>query len=285
MITSSDLDISSVSDELLGKIVAESAFQRATPSREIGIGEQLNVFTLSNFAPAWVAEGATKPALSDGVEKIEVKSAKQAFIVVFSEEAEISAPNLVSALEVQAPAYFARTYDRTVAGEIAAPSALFHTLDSETITEVDLSTGYSALLSAYTTPENGTSAWVLSNKLYGRILGMTDSTGRPLIDPATNTLLGVPVYRFNSTEAVGYVGDFEGSAFHGVTVSPKVRIARDGNVVDSAGVEHNLTQQDKSAVILESYSAFGAANVDANFVKLVFNETPETPETPEVPEG
>lgn len=263
--TTETLDISAYSEEIVTQAVANSAFISVTPGKPIKVGQTTGVFSTNRFSPQWVAEGATKPT-GGSVSKIEVKVEKMAFIYVTTEEADLALPAVSQAIVSDAPSFFAQTFDRTVAGLETAPSALFHTLAGATSAVV---TDYASLLGAMGAvgaTGNSPTGIVMSEGLYWSLLGITGEDGHPILNPETGTILGLKVTRFASPEKVGFVGDFR-RAFHGVTLDPIVRVATAGTVTDFEGISHNLTQDNKTAYIVEGFYAFGVVDEDA-FIKL-----------------
>lgn len=273
VVNATSIDIKSQVDVVVDSMVEKSAFASATPSGNLPVGETGGIITLDTVAGGWVQEGGTKPA-GGSASKLEWKASKFAYVTVFTEEGEQVVPRLADALQVDLPRQGAELFDKTIAGEEPSPSVLFHTLANAP--EVDVSTGtYAALNAVLGDLPRDASAWVLSKRLYRSLTGITTTTGAPLLDANSKTLLGLPVYTYTSNLFNGFVGDFDGSARHSITLRDTIRRAVDGIVVDVQGVEHNLTQENKIAYISEGYYAFAAKNVAQNFRQLVWGDTPE----------
>lgn len=270
--TTADLDIRTHQLEILQTSRAASAFAQAMGVRDIPVGERTSVFTIDTIAPQWVAEGASKPAGSGGT-ALTVLAQKAAYIHVVTNEVDDIVGNLATAIGSKMPGYYAKLFDATLSGQTATPNAQFHTFSSAPEVEVSNWTDLNDVLGEVERPA---SAFVLSEKLYRKLTGLVTSTGAPILPEGSTSLLGLPVYRYHSTEANGFVGDFEGASFAGFNIDPTARRSTESTITDSDNVTHNLFQENKVAYLFEGFMASGIYDVTNNFRKLVWEDENDT---------
>ena len=282
LVTTKTLELSPEDQgEILARVSRRSAFQAAGTYTETKHRGKV-VRSVGSIESAWVDEGEDKPVLDNPVRNFKLVPKKQAFIFVQTEEAAAESPEVVEAITKSAPGVFAKTLDRTAAG-VAGYSAEEIEALGEAGGTVELG-GYSGVAEAFAT---ATAAgedvqWVISSSLRAAIIrSATESqASNTLVQEllTQNTLFGAPVHVFSSTEAVGYVGDFANLTRWSIVGNElTVRTETSGNVTDSFGVTHNLTQQNKEATFVEGWFSWAVAIPEA-FVRLTAAAAPESGE-------
>lgn len=245
-------------DSIAIRTARGSAFQAATPQGSISYrGKVRRTLTIAGDPNFSVVEGGTKPVIDPVFGKEIIMPSKKAFIVVTTSETDATDPSVLSAFQNGAPRYFAKEYDLNVAG-LKADTNAGGIKDLSTVTattDVPFVNGASIKEAYASLTEQEATAWVISSKLKSSIT-MLDATEteRKLSDELTRgTLMGLPVHVFSSQVELGFLRDFSLDEWALLDNEVKVRVARDGIVVDSKGETHNLTQENKVAYILEGF--------------------------------
>lgn len=248
---------------LLSNAVQEqSAFQSVSNEQVIVPGQESHLITNLVLDPAKVAEGAAKPA-GGAVQKIKLSAEKYAYIYVSTQEAieQLGEDNFDNKLASDSVKYYSKKFDVDVAAGVLGNTG---EVEEEAVSDwASLKAGVNSVPQA--------SAIVMSTAFYNAISNYTNAQGNffiPQVGQSLTDLFDLPIAKFRSTEPVAFVGDFEGSSAYGVALPANgmVRVAKDGIVVDSASVEHNLTQDNKVAHIVEAY--YGFAVNPSQFKKL-----------------
>jgi hypothetical protein len=266
LITTSLLNLQKEEDAITVLTAKGSAFQsvanKGTITLRGKIKKSLKVAEGQNFS---VKEGAKKLVLKSEFGEDIVLPSKKAFIVVTTMEAAEAEPDVINAFTTLAPGVFAQEFDYNVAGltadvnagGIKALTASTPVVNVEVVDAASLKGAYGALASTGVLP----TAWVLSTALFGDLISLdATETDRKLSNEVlTNkTLLGLPVQTFRSTAKVGFLRDFSKDEWAIKDDKTIVRIAKDGVITDSEGVVHNLTQDNKTAYILEGFYSWYA---------------------------
>ncbi|MFJ7417986.1 phage major capsid protein [Streptomyces uncialis] len=248
----------------------------------------------------WVGEGGKKPIGSGGVTIKEMAGKKIAVLIPVSMEvANSNAAGLWSQLQADLPTAFARAFDRAAIHGKTMKNATGPFGDYLAMTSKAVALGT-------TTQANG-GIWgdlvkgqeviidddwdytgtVADHRLKPKLLGATDTTGRPILVDTTvpgtgaalaGTLVGEPVaysrsvsgkLRRQSTtvdsglRAVG--GDWSQTAF-GVGMDITVRISREATYIDEDGLPVSAFQNNLVLLLAEAYYGFVLGDPEA-FVK------------------
>lgn len=251
---------------LSGSVQGKSAFQAASNEQVIVPGTINHLLTSLVLDPQKVEEGGKKPA-GGADNRIQLTADKYAYIYVSTEEAieQLGEGNLDNKLSEGAVNYFAKKFDVDVAAGVLG--------NTEDVDELEVTDWTSFKAGVNASPQ--ASAIVMSTAFWNSISDYTNAQGNyfiPQVGGGLTDLFDLPVIKYRSTEPVAFVGDFEGASAYGVAVpsSGMVRKAKDGIVVDTNGVEHNLTQENKVAHIIEAY--YGFAVEPTQFRKLTLGE-------------
>ena len=271
----SDFDFGAIDSGLvLAEQLKNSAFQKL--GNRVALPRVGTVVTgVTGVTSELVAEGGTKPVSGTGIEA-KIGSNKFASIVVQTQEAwEYSSQIATTILETQPKAH-ATAFDQYIAGLVAIPGTFsnFVNLGATTNTQsidagVDASVDFDdaiALVASGEATGVALSTAMLSYLRRQRV-GVTgvrvfDIEG----DNNEGTIDGIPYAIFRSSTAVGFVGDFSRFSW-GSDEEVFSRIAQDGIVIDDASVSHNLTQDNKIALINEIHQGANVLNLD-DFVKI-----------------
>ena len=253
---------------IFSSVAEVSAFQKA--SKPVNLTwKGVTTHTLGGDRAKFVAEGAKKP-VADGATAVTLIPQKLAVVDIYSNESESAAADAVAALKAEAGNSFARTIDHAIAGStsVGTTSRINALSTAPTATVTDRASLIAAKSAA--SGVNPASAWVMSTTLKDQLDAMTNAQGGVLFPSleASGTLLGLPVYTFTYSEAIGYVGDFANSAAFGIVAPPTgiVRVSKEGVFGNQSMAEEN-----KTAVITELGVGFGVANANA-FRKIVLAE-------------
>lgn len=274
-ITVADLQLGAIPTGLLEKTRVEaSAFQRAGTQLPTLPLHGATIDGVDGFESNGVAEGGQK--IASGVQSVtHIGAGKFVCATVLTEEAFITAAHIKDAITKKQPQAHARKFDLIVAGLAPVPAGFqnFHTLKD--VQSAEISEGVDAgadLDDALALVRNGAVTYgVLTTAMESYLRRQRiGATGARVFDMTNGTIEGIPYATINSTEKLGYFGDFDnfywGTAQLADEFAFKVKDA--GNITDGNGVVHNLTDSNKIALISELFQ--GAAFTNAlNYVKIV----------------
>lgn len=271
----SDFDFGAIDSGLIfAEQLKNSAFQKL--GNKVALPRTGTIITgVTGVKSELVAEGGTKPVSGTGT-STKIGSNKFASIVVQTTEAwEYSSQIATTVLETQPKAH-ATAFDQYIAGLVAIPGTFsnFVNLGATAKTQaiqagvdagVDLDDAVAQVASGEATGVALSTA-MLSYLRRQRV----GTTGVRVFDVEGDnnegTIDGIPYAIFRSNVQVGFVGDFSRFSW-GSDETLSQRVAIDGIVVDDASVSHNLTQDNKVALISEIHQ--GANVLDLNdFVKI-----------------
>ncbi|MGA4964506.1 phage major capsid protein [Streptomyces pseudogriseolus] len=308
--TLSDINPTFLPKTIIGPIFEKSVEQSAVMSlsRRVPLAMTANTAVpvpLDVPTADWVSEGGRKPVSSGGVGIKEMSGKKVAVLIPVSMEvANSNAAGLWSQLQNDLPTAFARAFDMAaIHGKtMTGANGPFGDFLADTSKSVSLGT---------TTQANG-GIWgdfvqgmgdvvdddwdytgtVADHRLKARLLGATDTTGRPILvdttQPGTGaalagTLIGEPIaysrsvsgkLRRQSTSADSGLraigGDWSQTAY-GVGMDITVRVSREATYIDENGDPVSAFQNNLVLLLAEAYYGFVVGDTEA-FVK--FTGTP-----------
>jgi hypothetical protein len=274
------LQLSALQGTVLEKTrVESSAFQQVGTNIGTLPLQGTSIEGIANIQSKGVKEGGEKTA--SGIAK-SVKMGAEKFVstAVMTQEAFLTQERVVKAVWEKQPQAHGVAYDLYIAGieELPEHFANFVTLGDAQVQEI--STGVEGL-----TDMDDARAKVLNGKADKHVYSTAflaylkrqrnANTGVPIHniegDTRSGTIDGETYRTFVSTVPVGFVGDFDNFYWgvNGVADEFMYQLKDAGTIKDSGtGVEHNLTSQNKVALMNELFQ--GAQVVDkTNFVKLV----------------
>lgn len=224
-----------------------------------------------------VVEGGTKTA-SGTVSRTVLRPGKLVSTVVLTKEARQSAGSLENAIWTELTTSQGKGFDELVAGTKAKPVGWgdsFKAL-SELTNEVEIGVGedagvdFDALEDAVKNNEI-TGILISSSMLSYLKRQRVGATGQRVFDITADEINGIKYSKISSNEQFLYAGNFNRAYF---SWTPFIQengtgflLHTAGNVPDSDGVDHNLTAQNKVAIMKEDMIAF--TYDDAYFVRAV----------------
>lgn len=306
----SDVDATFLPPTLTGPIFEKSVEQSAVMSlaRRVPLSMSANTAVpvpLDVPTADWVEQAGRKPLGTGGVDIKQMSGKKIAVLIpVAMEVVQSNAAGLWTQLQSDLPTAFSRAFDR----------AAIHgkTMKGATGPFPDYLTQTTKAVSLGTTTQANGGIWgdfvagmgdivdddwdytgtVADNRLKAKLLGATDTTGRPILvdttQPGTGaalagTLVGEPIAYSRSVSgklrrqsgtvdsglrAIG--GDWSQTAF-GVGMDITVRISREATYIDEDGGVHSAFQENLVLLLAEAYYGFVLGDPEA-FVK--FTGTP-----------
>ncbi|MFC9285374.1 phage major capsid protein [Streptomyces sp. NPDC057052] len=306
----SDVDATFLPPTLTGPIFEKSVEQSAVMSlaRRVPLSMSANTAVpvpLDVPTADWVEQAGRKPLGTGGVDIKQMSGKKIAVLIpVAMEVVQSNAAGLWTQLQSDLPTAFSRAFDR----------AAIHgkTMKGATGPFPDYLTQTTKAVSLGTTTQANGGIWgdfvagmgdivdddwdytgtVADHRLKARLLGATDTTGRPILvdttQPGTGaamagTLVGEPIAYSRSVSgklrrqsgtvdsglrAIG--GDWSQTAF-GVGMDITVRISREATYIDEDGGVHSAFQENLVLLLAEAYYGFVLGDPEA-FVK--FTGTP-----------
>ncbi|MFD8199980.1 phage major capsid protein [Streptomyces sp. NPDC059701] len=306
----SDVDATFLPPQLTGPIFEKSVEQSAVMSlaRRVPLSMSANTAVpvpLDVPTADWVEQAGRKPLGTGGMDIKQMSGKKIAVLIpVAMEVVQSNAAGLWTQLQSDLPTAFSRAFDR----------AAIHgkTMKGATGPFPDYLTQTTKAVSLGTTTQGNGGIWgdfvagmgdivdddwdytgtVADHRLKARLLGATDTTGRPILvdttQPGTGaalagTLVGEPIAYSRSVSgklrrqsgtvdsglrAIG--GDWSQTAF-GVGMDITVRISREATYIDEDGGVHSAFQENLVLLLAEAYYGFVLGDPEA-FVK--FTGTP-----------
>lgn len=306
----SDVDATFLPPTLTGPIFEKSIEQSAVMSlaRRVPLSMSANTAVpvpLDVPTADWVEQAGRKPLGTGGVDIKQMTGKKIAVLIpVAMEVVQSNAAGLWTQLQSDLPTAFSRAFDRAAIHGRTMKGAVGPFPDYLTQTTKAVSLG--------TTAQNQGGIWgdfvagmgevvdddwdytgtVADHRLKTRLLGATDTTGRPILvdttQPGTGaalagTLVGEPIAYSRSVSgklrrqsgtvdsglrAIG--GDWSQTAY-GVGMDITVRISREATYIDEDGGVHSAFQENLVLLLAEAYYGFVLGDAEA-FVK--FTGTP-----------
>lgn len=306
----SDVNATFLPPTLTGPIFEKSVEQSAVMSlaRRVPLSMSANTAVpvpLDVPTADWVEQAGRKPLGTGGVDIKQMTGKKIAVLIpVAMEVVQSNAAGLWTQLQSDLPTAFSRAFDR----------AAIHgkTMKGATGPFADYLTQTTKAVSLGTTTQANGGIWgdfvkgmgdvvdddwdymgtVADHRLKARLLGATDTTGRPILvdttQPGTGaalagTLVGEPIAYSRSVSgklrrqsgtvdsglrAIG--GDWSQTAY-GVGMDITVRISREATYIDEGGTVHSAFQENLVLLLAEAYYGFVLGDPEA-FVK--FTGTP-----------
>lgn len=261
---------SEVSNKILQKVQEDSSVMSLAQYINLpGLGATIPVITGDPEAE-WVAETAEKPVSRPSLSKKTMQAYTLAVIVPFSNQFKNNMPALYEAIVERLPRALAQKFDATVFHG-AAPGSNFDTFATCTAQSLG-SDAYAALVAADAdvAAHNGiTNGIVLAPAGKSKLLGATDSTGRPLFinnvaEGAIPMILGNPTKQskaayknvVSGNDVLGVVGDWT-QALYGVSQKLSLSISDQATLTDG-DTTLNLWQRNMFAVRAEIEVGFVA---------------------------
>lgn len=252
--------------------VSSAANSLAKPVGPLGIAG-LRFSKLSGGQAYGIGEGGKKVA-SGVAESVVVKPNKIHRTQVLTEEAIAGSPQLWTAVKETAPSDVAKAFDSYVLGLTALPDdwAGFRSF-SELTNEVEVPAGADAAVAlddAVARVKDGAANGLLITSAMLAYLRRQriGATGARVFDITADQLEGINYKVVNSSERVAVAGNFQDAAWSAIDefTSPVTgeafRVKDSGEITDSLGVVHNLTDSNKYALI---YEVLGGFNFDDDF--------------------
>lgn len=262
-----------VQNALYESTVSESAFLKASKVLNNVTPAGVVSWSAANGNARVVEEGKDKPINEDAKAK-RIKVDAIAIIDLFSRQMQDANLQVVDNLKAQAGNGFGLELDKTVAQEAdryddsADPDGLYRAMDG--VEEVSV-TAEDPMLSVITAlggvGEHGaSSSFVMSTSLLYKLLAKREvGIGSVFsgLEGTTPTIMGLPVYTFPSSEAIGYVGAFSTQAAGGIAVPSEGLITK---IED-----YSLARKNQIAYLTEVWAAFGISDAKY-FRKLTLAE-------------
>jgi HK97 family phage major capsid protein len=306
----SDVDATFLPPTLTGPIFEKSVEQSAVMSlaRRVPLSMSANTAVpvpLDVPTADWVEQAGRKPLSSGGVGIKQMSGKKIAVLIpVAMEVVQSNAAGLWTQLQSDLPTAFARAFDmaaihgRTMKGATGPfPDYLADTSKSVALGTATQANGgiwgdFVAGMGEVVDDDWDYTGTVADHRLKTRLLGATDTTGRPILvdttQPGTGaalagTLVGEPIAYSRSVSgklrrqsgsvdsglrAIG--GDWSQAAF-GVGMDITVRISREATYIDEDNTVHSAFQENLVLLLAEAYYGFVLGDAEA-FVK--FTGTP-----------
>lgn len=269
-----------VTREILSSAQEASAVMRL--AKQISLpGSGISIPVITGEATAdWVNETDEKPVSRPALGNKNMTPHKLAVIVPFSNEFKRDLSTLYAEIVNRIPAALSAKFDAAVLRGEDVPTGNFDTLAGATA--VSLTTdSYGALVAAHTavaTAGGVLNGWALAPQGYGALLGDVDTTGRPLYDLSSRTVLGAPVAMTNAVYAadadgagagtaalVGVAGDWT-KAYWGTVEGVQISLS-DQATLNDGGTQLNLWQRNMFAVRAEIEVGF-VSHGDQYFARL-----------------
>lgn len=309
-ITLSDVNPTFLPKNIIGPIFEKSVEQSAVMSlaRRVPLAMTANTAVpvpLDVPTADWVSEGGRKPVSSGGVSIKEMSGKKIAVLIPVSMEvANSNAAGLWTQLQADLPTAFARAFDMAAIhgktmtggngpfGDFLADTSKAVPLDTATQAQGGIWGDFVSGMGEIVDDDWDYTGTVADHRLKMKLLGATDTTGRPILvdttQPGTGaalagTLVGEPIaysrsvsgkLRRQSTSvdsglrAIG--GDWSQTAY-GVGMDITVRVSREATYIDDEGNPVSAFQNNLVLLLAEAYYGFVLGDPEA-FVK--FTGTP-----------
>jgi HK97 family phage major capsid protein len=306
----SDVDATFLPPTLTGPIFEKSVEQSAVMSlaRRVPLSMSANTAVpvpLDVPTADWVEQAGRKPLGTGGVDIKQMSGKKIAVLIpVAMEVVQSNAAGLWTQLQNDLPTAFSRAFDRaaihgkTMKGATGPfPDYLTQTTKAVSLGTTTQANGgiwgdFVAGMGEVVDDDWDYTGTVADHRLKTRLLGATDTTGRPILvdttQPGTGaalagTLVGEPIAYSRSVSgklrrqsgtvdsglrAIG--GDWSQTAY-GVGMDITVRISREATYIDEDGGVHSAFQENLVLLLAEAYYGFVLGDAEA-FVK--FTGTP-----------
>ncbi|MFE0353587.1 phage major capsid protein [Streptomyces nigra] len=306
----SDVDATFLPPTLTGPIFEKSIEQSAVMSlaRRVPLSMSANTAVpvpLDVPTADWVEQAGRKPLGTGGVDIKQMTGKKIAVLIpVAMEVVQSNAAGLWTQLQSDLPTAFSRAFDRAaIHGKtMKGATGPFADYLTQTTKAVSLGTAtqanggiwgdFVAGMGEVVDDDWDYTGTVADHRLKTRLLGATDTTGRPILvdttQPGTGaalagTLVGEPIAYSRSVSgklrrqsgtvdsglrAIG--GDWSQTAY-GVGMDITVRISREATYIDEDGGVHSAFQENLVLLLAEAYYGFVLGDAEA-FVK--FTGTP-----------
>lgn len=306
----SDVDPTFLPATLVGPIFEKSVEQSAVMSlaRRVPLAMSANTAVpvpLDVPTADWVDQAGRKPLGTGGVEVKQMSGKKIAVLIPVSMEvAQSNAGGLWTQLQADLPTAFSRAFDRaTIHGKTmkgaTGPFADYLAMTSKAVALGTASQGTGGIwkdvvngMEQIIDDDWDYTGTVADYRLKPKLLGATDTTGRPILVDTTmpgtgaalaGSLVGEPIaysrsvsgkVRRQSTStdtglrAIG--GDWSQTAY-GVGMDITVKISREATYIDEDGGVHSAFQENLVLLLAEAYYGFVLGDAEA-FVK--FTGTP-----------
>jgi len=306
----SDVDATFLPPTLTGPIFEKSVEQSAVMSlaRRVPLSMSANTAVpvpLDVPTADWVEQAGRKPLGTGGMDIKQMSGKKIAVLIpVAMEVVQSNAAGLWTQLQSDLPTAFSRAFDRaaihgkTMKGATGPfPDYLTQTTKAVSLGTATQANGgiwgdFVAGMGDIADDDWDYTGTVADHRLKARLLGATDTTGRPILvdttQPGTGaalagTLVGEPIAYSRSVSgklrrqsgtvdsglrAIG--GDWSQTAY-GVGMDITVRISREATYIDEDGGVHSAFQENLVLLLAEAYYGFVLGDPEA-FVK--FTGTP-----------
>lgn len=264
------------SGEVAQTRIKASAFFRL--GKKISLPPQGAVVTgVTGITSRLTKEGTKKPVNGKST-SVKIGSNKFASIVVETKEAADFNENLTNYIYEVQPAAHGEAADRLIAGLDSLPVGVtdFVQLQGSGINEVYMREGADAAVDlddAIAAVESGQATGIaLSSAMLSYIrrqrIGATGARTFEVVgDNDNGTIDGLPYATFKSSTPIAFVGDFD-RFYYGADENAFNRIAEDGIVDDDDDITHNLTTENKIAIINEVWQGAGVIT-KKDFVRVL----------------
>ena len=241
-------------NKVIGELNKASAFMSAAQNVQISYTGTI-LPSVTDHDAEWVAEGAVKPVVQPTLDQLEITGKKLAKIVYVTKEFADNYDYIWNKIQTDAIGSLARTYDKTVAGLVAAPFGFtsFGDLPVSTVTN-------RASFIAAIAPVQGksTSHIVLNEVLLYELMALSNSSDQGILTITDTHINGIRyvLADLRTSEPLGFVGPFATDAFAGV-IPGTVRLERsnEATILDNGNLV-NLWQENKVAILVEGYFGF-----------------------------
>lgn len=239
-----------------------------------------SVGTVSGVVAYGVGEGKAKTT-SGTTGRIVLKPNKLVSAVVLTEEVVAGSPRLESALWDEMVSSQGKGFDDFGIGTKAKPADWgdnFKSL-SEVVNEVEIGAGQDAvddLLDAENSVRDAEiNAYLVSSGMLSHLRKQRNAAGFPLFDISNGEINGVPYVKYASVEPVLYAANWNRVWFSFENFADRdgnvFRVVNQGSIDDADGTTHNLTAENKYAIIKEDMVAL--AYDESAIVRVVVAET------------
>lgn len=240
---------------IFGDITAESAFQRA--STEVPLtGEGITTRTLGDVSTYRVDEGGVKTVSNPNANPVDMLPQKWVTVSIVSDEFLDDEEVLANEVSKKHTKSQARAFDAEVAG--TATIAGFSTLGKLPASQIGDVTDLIGQIGRIAGNDAEVTGYVMSTAHYYALLGQRLSNGAKAYNIENGTIEGVPYYLFQSSQDIGFLGDFKNHSAWGRVGSVKNKIDGSGTI---GGV--NLLETNQKALFTETRSTFVVDNNNA----------------------
>lgn len=257
---------------IVGRVNETSKFMAASKRLDLDAYGTVIPSVTEGGDAQWIAEGAKKPVVQPVFDSLSITGKKLAKIVYVTTEFAANHKKVLAKIEADAIGSLARTFDRTVAGLVTAPTG-FTSLGGSTVRNIS---NWETFIAAIT-PQgvNANDRIILNTTMKFQLMALPNHTNTgPLLQITDNSINGIPYLEadFRTTDALAFIGPFSTDAFWGVIPgSVSVKRSTEATIDDNGTLVH-LFQENKVAFLVEGYFGFRTSDDFENADTQLFSK-------------